>query len=91
MGYYDDHAQGRYSSSKGRNSGIILAGIVGVILGIFVLYIVYLSITHRDVAPNHQSVNTIEPIVEMDGKKINDVMTSENTSMWRENLVIEKM
>jgi serine protease Do len=56
LGYYDDHAQGRYQSKR-KKSGYFLAGLVGAILGAFLMIIALPSFTHHDVIPNNQTSN----------------------------------
>jgi serine protease Do len=55
LGYYDDHAQGRYQKRK--KSGYFLAGLTGAILGAFLMIIALPSLTHRDVIPGNQTSN----------------------------------
>ncbi|MCQ6280247.1 S1C family serine protease [Bacillus sp. EB600] len=58
MGYYDDHSQGRFKGDQGgKKSGYFFAGLVGAILGAFLIFIALPSLTHRDVIPNNQPSN----------------------------------
>jgi serine protease Do len=54
LGYYDDHAQGRYESKR-KKSGYFLAGLVGAIIGALLLFIGFPAVTHRDIVPNNRT------------------------------------
>jgi S1-C subfamily serine protease len=56
LGYYDDHAEGRYQSKR-KKSGYFLAGLTGAILGAFLVIVALPSLTHHDVIPESQTTN----------------------------------
>ncbi|MCM3764197.1 S1C family serine protease [Neobacillus niacini] len=56
MGYYDDHSPNRYREQKGNRGGILIASLVGAVLGALLVIISIPALSERGVLPY-----TVEP------------------------------
>ncbi|WP_066310601.1 S1C family serine protease [Bacillus sp. FJAT-29814] len=56
MGYYDDHSPNRYREQKGNRGGILIASLVGAVLGAMLVIISIPALSERGVLPY-----TVEP------------------------------